>query len=888
MNPVPIIRVICVLPLLLLVTPLAVARRMPLAADTAAYLDPRRGIDERLVDLISRMTVEEKVAQLQCSIGEPEGTDLIKPHGIGGLGLFSRSLGPAEAAEKANRVQTLVVEKTRLQIPVIVHDEALHGLVGTGATSFPQAIALAATFDVDLMANVATAIGKEVRSRGIHQALSPVVNLARDVRWGRVEETYGEDPYLAARMGVAFCRGLEGQGVITTPKHFAVNVGDGGRDSHAVDVSERWLREGEFIPFRACFLEAGARSVMAAYGSLNGRPCSANRWLLTDVLRKEWGFTGFVVSDYGSVSGVLELHRVAANKKEAAAQALDAGMDMELPDINVYGQPLLDAVKEGLVPQATLDAAVRRLLAVKFRAGLFESRSVDPRRAAEVSDCEEHRALALEAARRSVVLLRNEGGVLPLKQDLESLAVIGPLAGEVRLGGYSGTGTKTVSILEGIRSRVSPKTRVVHAKGCMLAGVLPAVPTQFLTPERGETGAHGLRGEYFDNKTLTGPPAFVRVDPNIDFDWNISSPGDGVQADFFSVRWTGRLAVPETRVYELTVTTEDGVRLWIDGKLLVDSWVNRGRTTDRTSVRLEAGPPHDLKVEYYQNRGTASASLGWDFTPGGSDALLESALKAARECAAGVVVVGLDEGEGRDRSSLDLPAAEERLILAVAEAGKPLVVVLVNGSAITMARWVGHVGGIVEAWYGGEEGGNALAEVLFGQTNPSGRLPITFPRSVGQAPLSYDVRPSGRGYDYVDLPGTPQFPFGFGLSYTTFGYGKLVVSPASIPPDGTATASVEVRNTGTRRGDEVVQLYVRDEVASIVRPLKRLRGIRRASLEPGEAKTVSFELAPQDLALLDADLKSIVEPGVFRLMVGSSSADLRAEADLTVEATGRR
>jgi beta-glucosidase len=854
----------------------------PRGGERLPYQDPQLAVDERVDDLLARMTLEEKCAQLRCSISEPEGTDLVKPEGIGGLGLFSRSLDAAAAAEKANRVQKLVQEKTRLGIPVIVHDEALHGLMGTGATSFPQAIALAATFDPDLVLEISHAIGKEVRSRGIHQALSPVVNLARDVRWGRTEETYGEDPWLSARIGVAFCRGLEGERVITTPKHFAVNVGEGGRDSNAIDVSERLLREGEFVPFEACFKEAGSRSVMAAYSSLNGRPCSANRWLLGDVLRREWGFPGFVVSDYGSVSGILEAHHVVATKEDCAAEALEAGLDMELPDVDVYGQPLVDAVKHGRVAEKTLDAAVRRVLATKFRAGLFEDRVVDPKRAAALADCPEHRALALRAAREALVLLRNEGDVLPLRRDQGSIAVVGPLADVARLGGYSGDGTKRVTILEGIRAHVSPSTEVVHAKGCDLKGELPSIPTEFLEPEGGEPGAHGLRGEYFGNKTLDGSPVFVRTDPKIDFDWGISAPGDGMPADFFSVRWTGKLTVPETRVFDLTATTEDGVRLWIDGRKLVDSWVNRGRTTDRASVRLEAGVPHDLRVEYYQNRGTASASLGWDWHPGGGDAMTQEAVAAATRCDATIVVVGIDEGEGRDRSILDLPEAEEKLIAALAETRKPLAVVLVGGSAITMTHWMRDAGAILETWYVGEEGGTAIADVLFGDANPAGRLPITFPRTVGQVPLHSDPRPTGRGWDYTDAPGTPAFPFGFGLSYTTFRYGEISVSPPTISPSGRATVSIEVRNTGTRAGDEVVQLYVHDEVASVVRPVQELRGFRRVSLGPGESKRVTFTLGPAELSFWNADMRRVVEPGTFALRVGSSSSDVRATATLTV------
>ncbi len=484
------------------------------------YLNPKLPIDQRVRDLLKRMTLEEKIAQLQCEIREIEGKEMFGEAGIGGLGIILRPLTAREAAQKANKLQQLSLEKTRLGIPIIIHDEALHGLLANSATSFPQAIGLASTWDTDLMARVATVIGQETRSRGIQQALSPVVNIARDVRWGRVEETYGEDPFLTSRMGVAFCSGLESEGVITTPKHYAANVGDGGRDSNAIHFSERLLREIYFPAFKACFQEANAGSVMAAYNSLNGLPCSANKWLLTDVLRKEWGFQGFVVSDYGSVGGIRTLHHTAATKQETAKQAVEAGLDVELPNIDNYGLPLLQAVKEGLVSEATIDKSVKRILAAKFRLGLFENPYVDPERAASVNNSAEHRTLALQAAREAIVLLKNEKNVLPLNKNLKSIAVIGPNADVVRLGGYSGFGMKVVTVLQGIKNRVSPNTTVAYEKGCELGGsALPTIPTDYLFPAGGEPGERGLKGEYFNNMNLSGTPTLVRVDKQVQFEW---------------------------------------------------------------------------------------------------------------------------------------------------------------------------------------------------------------------------------------------------------------------------------------------------------------------------------------------------------------------------------
>ncbi|MDZ7378231.1 MAG: glycoside hydrolase family 3 C-terminal domain-containing protein [candidate division KSB1 bacterium] len=848
---------------------------------TPDYKNPKLPVERRVEDLLSRMTVEEKVAQLQCLIREVEGTNFITEKGIGNLGCILRSHGPKEAAEKLNRIQKFMVEKTRLGIPVIMHDEALHGLVGNGATSFPQAIGLAATWDTALMERVARAIALETKSRGIRQVLSPVVNIARDVRWGRVEETYGEDPYLTARMGVAFCKPFEEIGVITTPKHYSANLGDGGRDSHPVHFTERLMREVYLPGFKACFQEAGATSVMAAYNSYDGTPCSAHPWLLTEVLRKEWGFKGFVVSDYGSVAGIYNMHHTAANEKEAAAQAINAGLDVELPNVYIYGEPLLQAVREGLVSEETLNQAVRRVLTAKFRIGLFDNPFADPKEAARVNDCAEHRALAAEAARKAIVLLRNEGGLLPLKKETRTVALIGALADEVKLGGYSGWGTKTVSVLEAMK-KARPGVKVLYAKGCEITpAMLPVIPTQYLIPAGGKPGEHGLRAEYYANKDLAGEPALVRIDPVIHFDWAGDGPDPSLPTDCFSARWSGKLVSPVSGRVQLGITTDDGVRLYFDGKLLVDMWVDRSATTDVVTVTLEKGREYDLVIEYYENLGYAFASLGWDLQPQ-EHKLRDEAVAAAKEADVAIVVVGIIEGEGRDRANLDLPAEEEELIKAVAATGTPTVVVLQTGSAVTMRTWLDQVPAVLQAWYGGEEAGTAVAEVLWGDYNPGGKLPITFPLSVAQLPLYYNPKPTGRGWDYVDLSGKPLFPFGHGLSYTTFAYRNLRIEPQTIPPTGTATVSVEVENVGPRAGDEVVQLYIHDVVASVARPVKELKGFRRIHLKPGEKTTVAFRLGPEELSMLDRDLRVVVEPGTFEIMVGSSSEDIRLRSQLEV------
>ena len=868
--------------LLILALPFVLAFVVQAQQQTRAkYLDPKVAIEDRVTDLLARMTVEEKVAQLQCTLRKIEWGKNLTVNGLGGIGPLLRSFTPKEAAENANEYQKMAVEKTRLGIPVIIHDEALHGLIGNGATSFPQAIGLAASWDMDLMANVADVIAKETRSRGIRQVLSPVINIARDARWGRVEETYGEDPYLQSRLAVAFCKSIEEDGVITTPKHFVANVGDGGRDSYPIHFSERELREVYFPPFKAAFQQANAWSVMASYNSIDGTPCSASKWLLTDILRKEWGFKGFVVSDYGSVSGIVDKHHVAATPKEGAVKAVEAGLDMELPDIYFYGEPLLLAAKDGSVSMNAVDDAVRNVLRAKFRLGLFENPYVDPLVAAAANDSPDHRYLARDAAHRAIVLLRNESKTLPLSKEIKSIALIGPEVEAGRLGGYSGFGTKVVSLIEGIKNKV-PTTKVVYEKGCDVGfSALPPIPSEFLVPPNAKPGEHGLLGEYFKNKDLQGKPDLVRIDKVINFEWAMGSPDPAIAPDHFSARWTGKLVPKESGTYNVGFSSDDGARLYIDGKLLIDSWFDRGATLDVVTMKLEAGRAYDVRIEYYENEGWAYASFVWDVKRP-VDPRIQAAADAAKKSDVAIVAVGIIEGEGYDRSNLDLPGEQEQLIQAVADTKTPTIVVLSNGSAVTMKNWVNKVAAIVEAWYPGEEGGNAVADVLFGDFNPGGKLPITFPQAVGQVPLYYNHKPTGRGDDYTDLSGKPQFPFGFGLSYTEFKYSNIRVSQSRISPDGQVEVSVDVQNVGTRQGEEVVQLYLHDPVASVSRPVKELKGFRRISVYPGEKRTVSFPLYKEEMGFLDRAMKFVVEPGTIEVMIGSSSDDIRERSVIEV------
>ncbi len=851
-------------------------------ADTPAapYRDASSPIEKRVDDLVSRMTLQEKVSQM---------------------------MNAAPAIE-------------RLGIPEYEWwNEGLHGVARAGyATVFPQAIGLAATWDTKLMRHTADVISTEARAKhhefvrnnqhARYQGLtfwSPNINIFRDPRWGRGQETYGEDPYLTSRLGVEFVKGLQGDDphylkVIATPKHYAVHSGpEPERHGFDAKVYERDLRETYLPAFRATVVDGQADSVMCAYNRTNAEPCCANRGLY-DILRREWGFNGYVVSDCGAITDIWKGHHFSKTEAEASAIAVKAGTDLACG--REYSA-LIQAVKEGLITEAEIDVSLKRLMTARFKLGMFDPPELV--RYAQIpfsdNDSPAHRELSLQSARESLVLLKNDKHTLPLTKNIGTIAVIGPNADapEVLVGNYSGRPSKSVTPLAGIKSAVSPNTKVIYALGSTLSGenVVP-VPASNLTVNGQGTSA-GLMGEYFNNQELGGVPSTVRIDGQINFDWGRYKPTPQVGENNFSVRWTGKLTPKESGSYQLGITADDGARLYLDGQLLIDVWTSNPTKTVTKEVNLEAGHAYDVRLEYFQYNREAIAKLVWSY-PRFVEKQIDEAVNAARQADVCVLVLGISaalEGEemtvstegfrGGDRTDLSLPNGQEGLLKAVSATGKPVIVVLLSGSALAVNWANDNVPAIIEAWYPGEEGGTAIADVLFGNYNPSGRLPVTFYKSVDQLPPFTDYSMQGRTYRY--FKGDPLYPFGFGLSFTTFKYDNLKFKPNSVKAGEPVTVSVEVQNVGDRAGEEVVQLYLSDLEASVPVAIRALAGFDRVSLNPREKRNISFTLTPRQMSVIDDAGKRVIEPGEFLVSVGGKQPGFTGRADApTTGAIGRR
>jgi beta-glucosidase len=768
----------------------------------AAYRDPALAIDERVADLLGRMTLEEKLAQLgsvwafeltRDGAFDPADARTILANGMGQITRVAgaTNLLPGPAAELANVIQRHLVEETRLGIPAIVHEECLHGILGRGRVCFPQAIGLAATWDPALVHEMAKNMRRQLRAGGAQQAMSPVLDVTRDPRWGRGEETFGEDPYLIAEMGTSYVRGLQGErggpdALLATGKHMVGHgLPEGGLNQAPAHIGERELRDVFLFPFEAAVRDAGLRSMMHAYDDIDGVPCVASRELFTTILRDDWGFDGIAVADYGGVDQLIVSHQLVADRGEAAVRALEAGIDVELPSTTCYGLPLAGAVDDGRISVDTIDRSVARVLREKIELGLFERPYVDAEAAGNDTEGDEQaRAIGLELARESIVLLENDG-ILPLARDLSTIAVIGPNADTARnlLGDYS---------------------HIAHLETLM---------------------------EMRDAASIVG----VEVPGSADIPYELD---------------------PEAQLAHLP--------------------------TVLTAIR-EATP--GAQVRYARGTGILD----------GDETGIRDAVDAATGADVAIVVVGersglndaATSGEARDRLEIGLPGRQADLVRAVAATGTPVVLVVVSGRALGIPEEADLASAVLFAWAPGDQGPQAIADVLFGTVNPGGKLPITVPRHVGQIPIYYGHKPSGgrsnwKG-DYVDGSHRPLWPFGFGRSYTTFELSDLQVSPSSVAVRGEIAIQATVVNSGERAGDEVVQLYIRDVEASVTRPTLELKGFRRVHLGAGERATVTFRVSTEQLAFTGVDRRLRLEPGRIEVYVGTSSDDLPLSGSFEVE-----
>jgi beta-glucosidase len=817
------------------------------------YLNPALPIDQRVDDLVGRMTLEEKASQV------------------------------------VHRAAAI----PRLEVPAYNWwTEALHGVLTSKATVFPEPIGLAATFDAPRIHQMAIDIGNEARAKheediaagrfdGIGLDFwSPNINIFRDPRWGRGQETYGEDPYLTGRLAVAYVTGMQGDDpkylrVISTPKHYAVHSGP-EPERHRIDVTvSKHDEEDTYLPaFRAAVTEGHAGSVMCAYNSINGEPACANQFLLQDHLRDKWKFQGYVVSDCDAVFDIYRGHHYTKSRAEAGAISMKRGTDLDCNEPGDDFSFYVDAVKQGLLPEKDLDTAVKRLFRARFELGMFDPPSMVKYASTPLSEIESapHRELALQLAREAMVLLKNDG-TLPLKPGVKNIAVIGPLADQdaVLWGNYNGTPSHTVSALDGIRSEF-PSATVTFEPGTSFLRGGQAIPSEVLTaPDR----QHGLKAEYFDNIDLNGAPVVTRVDKQVDFDFGGVAPAPGIGTQNFSVRWTGSITPSQSGAYSIGFTGDDGYRVWIDGKLLVEDWGTHAPSTKTADLRLEKGHPYALRVEYFQGGGGAVAKLVW--TPSTADPGA-AAVAAARRADVVIAVVGITsalEGEemnvnlpgfkGGDRTSLDLPAEEETLLKNLKATGKPLVVVLMNGSALAV-NWANeNANAILDAWYSGEEGGAAIAETLSGKNNPAGRLPVTFYKSVDQLPAFEDYAMANRTYRY--FTGQPLYPFGYGLSYTRFAYSNLKLDEPAVQAGQPLTVEADVKNTGSREGDEIAELYLTYPHLSGA-PIRALKGFTRVHLASGDTAHLRFTLSPRDLSIVNESGDRVITAGTYQLSVG--------------------
>lgn len=863
------------------------------------YKNAALPVEERVADLLARMTLDEKIKQTDqfytndFTVKTAEGR-------VGGIlwealeqSMQGMSVGSVQlrgaSPEIANELQKYAVERTRLGIPFLFSEEALHGMFDRDATCFPQQIGLAGTFEPALGRRMGRAIATEARAYGVHETFSPVMDLTRDPRYGRVEESFGEDTYLCGEFAREIVKGMQGEDltmpdtVAAEPKHY---VGYGTPVAGLNCAPSAMGRHDIFawcLPvFEEAFVKGGAWNTMCSYNAIDGTPVASDHELLTDVLRGQYHMPGFVRSDMTAVSRLYGSHYTAKDKPDAIRQGMEAGVDLQLYDFTheEWAQGIRQLIESGAMSEAVLDTACGRVLKLKFALGLFEHPYVDTALYKERANCEAHQNLALDIARKSICLLKNDQRLLPLSEKHQTIAVVGPGADEPALGDYCtdfDTG-HMVTVLEGIRRLAGAGRTVLYEKGCSYLGEsIQPFPSAWLVDEQGNPG---LTARYYNGWEMQGEPVATRNDPVVRFNWIYAKPHPDLQADCFCAVWTGTLKVPESFAGCIAIPGQDSMRLYVDGSLVIDGWHRGGAQADRSRTAdfvYEAGKSYDVRLEFCNDARGARVLFGYNKGRENWNPAAELVKKAD------VAVVCLGDnvetsGENFDRTDLNLPGRQLDFLKEIAAVGTPIVLVLQNGRPLSLTWEQENIPAILECWFPGEKGGLAIAEVLFGKTAPSGRLPMSFPKSVGQVPCNYNRLPGG-GVRYVEMDWNPLYPFGYGLTYTTFVYSSLQIegdglSAREVEEGAQVRVSFIVTNTGDCFGEETAQVYLRDMVSCTVKPLKELAGFAKIALHPSESRKVEIAIGKRQMRTLDQRYEWHVEPGAFQVMVGDNAANV--------------
>ena len=869
------------------------------------YKNASLPLEGRVADLLSRMTLDEKIKQTDqfSSWGFVKRPSEGREAEIDWEALRKNTEGMSVGSIQlrgcnpriANELQRYAVEETRLGIPFLFSEEALHGFFDKKATCFPQQIGLAGTFEPDLGKQMGRAIAAEARAYGVHETFSPVMDLTRDPRYGRVEESFGEDTYLCGEFAREIVKGMQGEDlknpdtIAAEPKHY-VGYGTpvGGLNCAPSAMGRHDIFAWCLPVFEQAIVDGGAWNVMCSYNAIDGTPVASDHELLTDILRDQYKMRGFVRSDMTAVSRLYGSHYTAPDKPDAIRQGMEAGVDLQLYDFTheEWAEGIRYLIESGKMSEEVLDMACGRVLKLKFALGLFENPYVDEKLYGQAANCKEHQETALEIARKSICLLKNDKKLLPLSDEIKTIAVVGPGADEPALGDYcfNFDPAHMVTVRDGICSLAGEDKTILYEKGCSYLGdrIVPFHPGWFIDEE----GKSGLTAHYYNGWDMEGDPVVTRNDPMIRFNWIYAKPHPDLDASCFSAVWTGKLKGAESFSGCIGISSQDSMRLYVDGELLIDGWGPGKDSGQQVDFAFERGREYDIRLEFCNDARGARVVLGYnrgreDWTP---------ALDAVKRADVAVICLGDNvetSGENLDRADLILPGKQQDFLKAAVSTGTPVVLVLQNGRPLALTWEQENIPAILECWFPGEKGGQAIAEVLFGKTAPSGRLPMSFPKGVGQVPCNYNRLPGG-GMKYVEMDWNPLYPFGYGLTYTTFSYSGLRIeggSPTADEVEYGAQIKVffTVTNTGDRFGEEVAQLYLRDMVASTVKPKRELAGFKKVALKPGESRTVEISLGTRQMRTLNQKYEWHVEPGMFRVMVGDNAADVLLTGEFEIK-----